>query len=188
MPGDLISHQLPGSGEYASRLYFLHEVIKDTQDTVRFLDTKAAFCVTLLSGMTAVVLQYAPRANGRILVSLFLVAAVASVLTCMRVIFPTFLPRAGNASIPGVKFYIGPRNGRRWIVHTFTNPHESIVVDTPGSYGDSVMAATDADLLKSLAATAYAVASIRQLKSDRLHAAMICMTAAVLLFAVRMLI
>ena len=40
--------------EYGSRLEFLYKAVEDTQNTIRFLDTKAAFCVTLLSGMAAV--------------------------------------------------------------------------------------------------------------------------------------
>jgi hypothetical protein len=43
--------------EYNSRLEFLYRAVKDTQNTIRFIDTKAAFCVMLLSGMAAAVLQ-----------------------------------------------------------------------------------------------------------------------------------
>ena len=45
-------------GEYSERLTFLYKIVEDTQNTVRFLDTKAAFCVTLFSGMGAGVLEH----------------------------------------------------------------------------------------------------------------------------------
>ena len=36
--------------EHSSRLEFLYKAVEDTQNTIRFIDTKAAFFVTLLSG------------------------------------------------------------------------------------------------------------------------------------------
>src|SRR6202030_2726097 len=43
--------------EYSSRLEFLYKIVEDTQNTIRFIDTKAAFCLTLLSAMAAGALQ-----------------------------------------------------------------------------------------------------------------------------------
>lgn len=44
--------------QYTSRLEFLFKVVEDTQNTIRFLDTKAAFCVTLLTAMMAAAFQF----------------------------------------------------------------------------------------------------------------------------------
>jgi hypothetical protein len=48
--------------------------------------------------------------------------------------------------------------------------------------------ATDADVMASMCDTVLTLALIRQIKSDRLHAAMICMAASVLMFVAVVLI
>ena len=43
---------------------FSTKSVEDTRGTIRFIDTKAAFCVTLLSGMVAGVLQKGHGGHG----------------------------------------------------------------------------------------------------------------------------
>ena len=179
----------PDAENFNSRLEFLYKIIEDTQDTVRFLDTKAGFCVTLLSGMTAVSLQHQ---GGKpvihyILFALFLAVEVCSILVCLRVIFPTVKPHINNGAPAKPRFYIAHNKAHHWILHTIANPKDNILSESKVSYFQSLKQATDEDLLSSLADTVLTLAFIRQIKSDRLHAAMFCLIASVFLFAAVML-
>ena len=173
------------AGDLSSRMDFLFFQVKDTQETIRFLDTKAVFCVTLISGSIAVSVQH-PFSHHPLFAA-FLALAVCSVMACLRVIFPTFRPHGGEPAEETVKFYLRPRKHRRWAVHTFTNPNMNILQATHASYLQSVFAADDAKLVSSLAETVHALASIRQLKTDRLHAAMYLLVVTLLCFAVGVL-
>jgi hypothetical protein len=172
-----------------SRIEFLLRIIEDTQDTVRFLDTKAAFCVTLLSGMAAITLQR-PAARHEfhhVLFILFMGTIVASLLVCLRVIFPTVKPHIGNAPPARPRFYIGHNKAHHWLIHTLRNPDDNILSENKTSYLHSLERSTDHHLMSSLAETVLTLAFIRQIKSDRLHTAMFCLVASVFIFATIML-
>ena len=80
--------------QYTSRLEFLFKVVEDTQNTIRFLDTKAAFCVTLLTAMMAAAFQFSsshhrfPHAH-LVFLGIFAVLTLVCLSICVRVIFPT---------------------------------------------------------------------------------------------------
>lgn len=176
---------LSSSTDFDHRLNFLYQIIEDTQDTVRFLDTKAGFCVTLLSGMAAVGLQHQTTRTGShyAFFALFMAAEVCSILVCLRVIFPTIKPHINNGAPARPRFYIAHNKAHHWILHTVTNPNDNILSESKVSYFESLKHATDEDLLSSLSDTVLTLAFIRQIKSDRLHAAMFCLVASVFLFA-----
>jgi hypothetical protein len=186
-PGEAPDHQ---PNDLAHRLHFLHQIIEDTQETVRFLDTKAAFCVTLLSGMAAIALQH----HGErpvihyILFAFFMGAEVASILVCLRVIFPTIRPHISDSPPAKPRFYVGHNKAHHWVLHTISNPSDNILAESKASYLHSLERATDEHLLSSLAETVLTLAYIRQIKSDRLHAAMFCLIASVFAFAAIMLL
>jgi hypothetical protein len=172
--------------DWTNRLFFLHHVIDDTQNTIRFLDTKAGFCVTLLSGMAALSAQRSrsltPLQGS--LRSLFLASVVVALLCCLRVIFPTITPATTKerGAAHGPKFFIGHNQAHRWLLHTLVNPREGVLSETVPSYQAELQAAVDESLAASLCEEAVMIAHIRQVKSDRLHAAMFCLVAAVLAF------
>jgi hypothetical protein len=177
-----------------NRIHFLHWSIADTQETVRFLDTKAAFCVTLLSGMTAVALQHNIEGHfvRHILFPVFIAVIGISLLICLRVIFPTIVPHGvtparQNSEVPTPKFFIGHNAAHHWIHYTLQNPKSNILSEDRASHSASLRAADDSALLESLAETAVILAYIRQLKSDRLHSAMFCLAASVFLFGAVMI-
>jgi hypothetical protein len=176
--------------DLGNRLQFLYQIIEDTQDTVRFLDTKAAFCVTLLSGMAAIALQHhgdRPVIH-YILFAVFMGAEVCSILVCLRVIFPTIRPHISDSPPAKPRFYVGHNKAHHWVLHTISNPSENILSDSKASYLHSLERATDEHLLASLSETVLTLAYIRQIKSDRLHAAMFCLIASVFAFAAIMLL
>ena len=175
---------------FHSRIEFLLKVIEDTQDTVRFLDTKAGFCVTLLSGMAAVTLQHQgtrPVIHS-ILFAIFMTAEVCSILVCLRVIFPTVKPHIDSRAPAKPAFYIGHNKAHHWILHTIANPQDNILSESKSSYLREMEQATDHHLLSSLCDTVLTLAYIRQIKNDRIHAAMFCLIASVLLFAIIMIV
>lgn len=180
----------PGIDNLESRIQFLYQIIEDTQDTVRFIDTKAAFCVTLLSGMTAVTIQHpvARPAFHHLFFSLFMITIVCSLLVCLRVIFPTIKPHVNKAPPARPRFYVGHNMAHHWVLHTIKNPGDQILSESKVSYLHSLEHATDHHLLSSLAETVLTLAFIRQIKSDRLHAAMFCLVGSVILFATIMLV
>jgi hypothetical protein len=172
-----------------NRIHFLHWSIEDTQETVRFLDTKAAFCVTLLSGMVAVSLEH--RLEGTlvrmVLFPVFIVVVAAALLVCLRVIFPTIIPHGSKGAAASPKFFIGHNREHHWVRHTAFNPTANILSEDRDSHMAAMHAANDTSLLDSLSETAVTLAFIRQIKSDRLHSAMYCLTAAIFLFGAIMI-
>ena len=176
----------PGLG---SRLNFLYKMVEDTQGTIRFIDTKAAFCVTLLSAMTAAALQRppTPTALHRALFLAFMSLVLLSLLICLRVIFPTIKPSASIFGSTGPKFYIGHNKAHHWILHTIKDRVGEVLAETHTTFLQEMSEATDYDLLNSMCDEVLMIALIRQVKSDRLHAAMFSIAATVLLFATLMI-
>jgi hypothetical protein len=172
-----------------NRLHFLHWAIDDTQNTVRFLDTKAAFCVTLLSGMVAVSLEHPLTSNllKHILFPVFIVIVACSLLVCLRVIFPIIIPHGGGGPPASPKFFIGHNKAHHWIRHTMRNPTGNILSESHQSYVQSLHAADDTALLNSMSETVVTLAFIRQIKSDRMHSAMWCLATAIVMFGAIML-
>jgi hypothetical protein len=166
------------------RLQFLYRIVEDTQATIRFIDTKAAFCVTLLSGMVAVTLQ-APhlRAHShRVLFGAFVVMVALALLVCLRVIFPTIPSHwvKQQASVP--HFFIGHPRRHHWILHTLLNNVDNVLSETLDTYLVKITAAREVDLVSSMCDEVLMISLVRQVKSDRLHAAMLCVAGALLLF------
>ncbi len=191
MSGETGSTARPGpDADFQSRLWFLYQIIEDTQGTVRFLDTKAAFCVTLLSGMAAVIVQHHESAPAlhRVLFALFLLVEVIAIMVCLRVIFPTVKPHINSKAPAKPAFYVGHNKAHHWALHTLFNPADNILSESKASYFLSVKQASDEDLVSSLCDTVLTLAYIRQIKSDRIHAAMFCLIASVFLFAAVMIV
>ena len=176
--------------EYSSRLEFLYKIVEDTQNTIRFIDTKAAFCVTLLSAMAAGALQvrHEPTLIHRILFAVFMVSVAVSVLICLRTIFPTIKPHGLQVGARGPKFFITHNRRHQWILHTLKNDVGSVLSETHESYVAKFAASSDADLLSSMCDEVLMISLIRQIKSDRLHAAMYSVVGALAVFVVLMLV
>ncbi len=180
--------------EFGSRLEFLYRAVEDTQNTIRFLDTKAAFCVTLLSGMAAVTLQ-GHRAPHTVLERALLIAFIACVavtlLFCMRVIFPVIKPHTDHSlhttrTIP--KFFVSHHRSHHWLRHTLTNDAKDVLCEDRASYTASVSGANDADLLVAMCDELLLVSLVRQIKADRLQTVKYTLAIGVGLFAAILLV
>jgi hypothetical protein len=179
--------------EHSSRLEFLYKAVEDTQNTIRFIDTKAAFCVTLLSGMAAGVLQghREPHTDmQKALLAVFLLAVAFSLLVCLRVIFPVIKPHSDHSlhttrTIP--KFFISHHPSHHWIRHTLSSSVDDVLCEDRGSYTAALSGAEDQDLLLAMCDEVLMISLIRQIKSDRLHAAMYSLAGTIVLFGAVML-
>ena len=140
--------------EHSSRLEFLYKAVEDTQNTIRFIDTKAAFCVTLLSGMAAGVLQghHTPHTD---------------------------------RTVP--KFFISHHPSHHWIRHTLSSSVNDVLCEDRTSYTAALFGAADEDLLHAMCDEVLMISLIRQIKSDRLHAAMYSLAGTIVVFAAVML-
>jgi hypothetical protein len=176
--------------EHSSRLEFLYKAVEDTQNTIRFIDTKAAFCVTLLSGMAAGVLQGHRVPHTDVQMAVFLLAVALSLLVCLRVIFPVIKPHSDHSlhttrTIP--KFFLSHHRSHHWLRHTFSSSVADVLSESRGSYTAALSGAEDQDLLIAMCDEVVMISLIRQIKSDRLHAAMYSLAATIAVFAAVML-
>jgi hypothetical protein len=165
--------------EHASRLEFLFTVVEDAQNTIRFLDTKAAFCVTLLTAMMVGSLQFTgshsqhfPHAH-LFLVGVFAAFALICLSICVRVIFPTVHLQSGfsAAGEAGPAFFLLPKLQRHRLRDTLGNRPPSGLETTKASYTASMLAASNLDLVRSMCDEVVTISFLRQVKSDRLHLA-----------------
>lgn len=174
--------------DFDNRLEFLHHLISDTQETIRFLDTKAGFCVTLLTAMMAAGFSsLGPTHHNNslhtALQGVFAFVTLLTLIICIRVIFPTIhMQGTFSANGPASPVFFLPHNPRRnrWksILDSRTNP----LGVTHDEYSASVLAAADTDLIQSLCDDVIIVSAIRQIKSDRLHAAIVGLSVTIAMF------
>ena len=180
--------------EHESRLQFLYNVVKDTQDTIRFLDTKAGFCVTLLTAMMAV--TFGPLSRGihggrphHAVLALFAVSTVFTMAMCLRVIFPTIhLQGKFSPNGPVAPAFFLPHKRNRSVVRALWAAGSNPLAITQDAYVADVLKAGDTDLVRSMCDEVIIVSAIRQLKADRLHLAIVSLFAAVTFFFVQLLV
>jgi hypothetical protein len=179
--------------KYDSRLMFLYMAVQDTQSTIRFLDTKAGFCVTLISAMGAVLLQHHHSPDTpleKALLSVFIASIALALLSCMRVIFPVIKPHSDHSqhttrTIP--KFFISQHPSHHWLRHTLSSSVDDVLCEDRASYTAAMSGASDDDLLISMCDEMVLISLIRQIKSDRLHTVMYMLAVEIALFAAIML-
>jgi hypothetical protein len=180
--------------EHESRLQFLYNAVKDTQETIRFLDTKAGFCVTLLTAMMAV--TFGPLARGlhggrmhHVLLIVFAGCTLFTLALCLRVIFPTIHPQGTfSAHGPSAPAFFLPHKTKRNMVRAVWGAGPSPLAISHDDYVRDVLKADDADLVRSMCDEVIVVSAIRQLKSDRLHATIVSLFLTITFFFWQLLV
>jgi len=180
--------------EHESRLQFLYNVVRDTQETIRFLDTKAGFCVTLLTAMMAV--TFGPLSHGvhgsRIhywLLGLFAASTLFTLAVCLRVIFPTIqLQGTFSASALISPAFFLPHKKKRSMVQAIWATSANPLAVSHEAYLEEVMKAQDTDLVRSMCDEVIVISAIRQHKADRLHVAIISLFVVVTLFFLQLVV
>ena len=102
----------------------------------------------------------------------------------MRVIFPTVhlqgaFSAAGSAEPP---FFLVPKSQRHRLRDTLGNQPPQGLETTHANYVDTMMAASDADLVRSMCDEVVTISFLRQVKSDRLHLGVQILSLTVLAF------
>jgi hypothetical protein len=181
--------------EYSTRLEFLYRIVVDSQETIRFLDTKAAFCVTLLTAMMAA--AFGPLAQTHrfhqahvIALGVFAFTTLLTLALCLKVIFPT-------VHLQGTFSATGPASPTFFLPHK-PDPHRvfksvwyvgSYPLNVPhDEYLRSVVNARDIELVHSMCDEVITVSTLRQVKSDRLRAAILGLTCTVVFFFVQLVL
>jgi hypothetical protein len=174
--------------ENDNRLEFLHHLISDTQETIRFIDTKAGFCVTLLTAMMAAGFSSLGETHHSGTLHLALQAAFAlttlfTLIICIRVIFPTIhLQGTFSTNGPASPVFFLPHDPKRSRWRSILDSKTNTLGVTHDQFSTSVMTASDTDLIQSLCDDVIIVSAIRQLKSDRLHVAIVGLSVTIGLF------
>jgi hypothetical protein len=164
--------------EQTQALTFLYKVIDDNQDTIRFLDTKAAFGIAILGAIASKLLEQdqisACRSHGPVAMTASAALVVLLILSAFlgfRTIFPVIDP-AANVSFPDdlkPKFFIS-EFGRRRILRLFSSSNKfSTLKITHTEYLASIEGATTKEFVAVATAEVLKLSFIRQLKTDRLQ-------------------
>jgi hypothetical protein len=181
--------------EYSTRLEFLYRIVSDSQETIRFLDTKAAFCVTLLTAMMAA--AFGPLAQTHrfhlahaIALGVFTAATLLTLGLCLKVIFPTVhLQGAFSATGPASPaFFLPHKHSRYRVLRSVWNAGEYPLNVAHDQYQASVVNARDIDLVHSMCDEVITVSVLRQVKADRLRAAITGLSLAVVCFFVQLVL
>jgi hypothetical protein len=180
--------------EHESRLQFLYNVVTDTQETIRFLDTKAGFCVTLLTAMMAV--SFGPLSHGlhggrahHTLQGIFALSTVFTLAMCLRVIFPTIhLQGKFSSSGPVSPAFFLPHKRNRSVVKAIWAAGANPLAISHDDYLADVLKSNDVDLVRSMCDEVIVVSAIRQLKADRLHVAIVSLFLVVTLFFAQLVV
>lgn len=181
--------------KYSTRLEFLYRIITDSQETIRFLDTKAAFCVTLLTAMMAAAfgpLAQVHRINPlhSVVLGLFAASTLLTLALCLKVIFPTVHLQgtfsAGGPASPA--FFLPHKHSRFRILRNVWNANQFPLGVPHDEYQNSVVNAQDIDLVHSLCDEVITVSVLRQVKSDRLRAAILGLMAAIFFFFLQLML
>lgn len=163
-----------------SKLTFLYKVLDDNQANIRFVDTKAAAGIAILSAILAksVTVIQASRPwlgqSASLIISevTVLLSAVICAMLAFRVIFPTINPTT-NVELGGVpqpQFYIRELEPRSWWRHFLSGARFAKLKKTRTEYVQELDAASEDDVLRTMAAEALKVSFIREIKTDRLIA------------------
>jgi hypothetical protein len=181
--------------EYSTRLEFLYRIVSDSQETIRFLDTKAAFCVTLLTAMMAA--AFGPLSRPHVFhtahlfaLGLFAATIFLTLALCLKVIFPTVhLQGTFSATGPSSPTFFLPHKADPYrILNSVWNASGYPLSISHDKYQASVVNARDIDLVHSLCDEVITVSALRQVKSDRLRAAILGLTLAVVFFFVQLIL
>lgn len=160
------------------RLSFLYKIIDDSQETIRYLDTKAGFGIAILGAILGKFLLdeaqlHAIRSHGSMIIALFVVLGILMVISAalgFKTVFPMINP-AENVSFPDVlepKFFISELGVSHPLRHLFSGKRFATLGVTHAEYCRSLREANAETIESILAAEVLKLSFIRQMKTDRL--------------------
>lgn len=150
---------------------FLTTAISDTQETIRFIDSKAAFSTIIIGGMLALLFSdyekicqnYCPAPwYVKILLWISLIGILGSVYCLIKVIMPVKKTYCKEIT---PRFYLGAPKS----ISTKLSPKKMEIHPPIEEYQKQINGANDEDLIKSLTCELYTVSFIREVKTQRLN-------------------
>lgn len=165
-----------------NKIDFLKTSISDTQELIRFTDSKTAIVITILG---AYVVAFFTSIEKIIKYSydyslwfwLFLILFVALLVICVlvttRIIKPTNNPlkniKLGSEQLPSLKFYLALNEYSKNEIFYLKNSDEFKLSESFETYIGQIKTTTDEDIIKSLTLELFKVSYIRNIKNDRFN-------------------
>ena len=166
--------------ENDKRIEYLYNAIRETQDLIKFTESKIAFITGLLSAYFALVLltienviKYQIYFSWLLLIAfcLTLISLIVCVWIIIRIIFPIKDPHhiidAMPDDFPKIKFYLAP-NKYKTIFYPFINSSRDRLTISFGNYLSQIKNMDENELIKVLSFELMKISFIRNIKNDRL--------------------
>lgn len=176
-----------------NKIAFLTLAITDTQELIRFTDTKTAIVITILSSYIVSffialdkLIAYYQYYSWQFLffLILFLVTLIICIITTSRIINPTNNPteniNLGSDTKPVLPFFIAPN--KHSLGFQFYNSKKHKLKLNLELFHTQINTALDNDIIKSLSYELLKVSFIRNIKNERFNFLIQCLTINTLLF------
>lgn len=165
---------------FETKFNFLVAAISDTQEIIKFIDTKVAFATIAIGGMVTVLFSdtrsicqnYCSLAcAAKILLWITVVGIILSIYCLANVIFP--ITKSYCAKITP-RFYLGSNRKEKKRFILFSNKID--IIPTIENYQEQIANADEIQIIKSLTCELYTVSYIREVKTQRLNNLLIILT------------
>ena len=163
------------------KIDFLNNAINDTQELIRFIDTKLTVAITIVGALLAVLLSTVEKVityNNYysdwfwIFLSVLIVLLIACFIIIIKIIVPTSNPNDnidfGNVSIPTLKFYLA-KNKYNSKLFCFYYSSKHSLEESLETYLTILDSADEQSMINILACEKFKLNYIRNIKSDRLR-------------------
>lgn len=164
-----------------NKINFLNSAITDTQDLIKFIETKTAFAITILISYIYVfftlfkeIINYSNYFSCYFwcFLSAFIICLTICIITVVKIINPTNNPcnniELDNKPIPKLKFFLAGNNYYNQF-YPFYNSNNHKLSESYKVYYKSIVKINDKDIVKTLSFELLKVSFIRNIKNDRLN-------------------
>ena len=164
------------------KIEFLYSAIADTQELIRFIDTKTAVAITILAAYVIAFFSAIDKVVDYhsyysfwfwIFLNIFFLLLACSIIVTARVIRPTNNPKDnvnfGNAPEPQLKYFISPNDYSKGNFHQFTNSGAFKLKENFEAYINQLSGVKDEDIMNALTLELFKVSFIRNIKNDRFN-------------------
>lgn len=164
-----------------NQIEFLYNAIFDVQDLIKFIESKAAFIIGILSTYLAVlfltlesIIKYLPSWSFAFwsLYGLFISLVFCSIWIILKIIIPINKPgeciKISKDHVPDIEFYLAP-NEYNTILFPFFNSYNHKLKAEFFSFYNSISALDETLIIKVLTFELFKISYIRNIKTDRLR-------------------
>ena len=169
-----------------TKFNFLISAIADTQEIIKFIDTKAAFATIIIGGMLSLIFSdyntlcrnycLSPRFI-KVVLWLTLTGIAISLFCLIKVIMPVNKIYCREIK---PRFHLGSDKTNR----VRFSPKRIEITPTIQEYQKQINAANEEDIIQSLICDLYTISYIREVKTIRLNNLLIVLISSVILFII----